>query len=388
MFKEATLSCVFDIGGLIAGFAIALQLGIFQLSPWAIALYPAVVSVKGVTTGLLTGRLSTALHLGTVYPKFFGNTQSFYKLIGAIVVLTLTTSATISVIAILFGTLFWGITVADFSAILTVMVATMSLGLLTTLITTKVMFISFRRSLDPEVIVFPAISTMADIVITFIYIGVLNLYFSSDLGQWTIILFGILNVGLVLITLYRFIRKADFLRIIKESLATLLLIAFVVNITGTALRGVNALAGIRREIFIVYPAIIDLIGDVGLIVGSAATTKLALGALAPSFSSIKNHAKNIFSTWLSSILLFGVLGVLALAINNKLSLPGISSLLPPLFLTNIIAFITIVAITYAISIVTFKRGLDPDNFVIPVISTLADSITTIALFTVLSIMLF
>jgi len=385
MFKETTLSCVFDIGGLIAGFAIALQLGIFQLSPWAIALYPAVVSVKGVTTGLLTGRLSTALHLGTVHPRFFGNTQSFYKLIGAIVVLTLATSSTISVIAMLFGILFWGITIADFSAILMVMVATMSLGLLTTLITTKVMFISFKRSLDPEVVVFPAISTMADIVITFLYIGVLNLYFSGDFGQWAIALFALLNVSVVLITLHRFIRKADFLRIIKESLGTMLLIAIVVNITGTALRGVNALVGIRREIYIIYPAIIDLIGDVGLIVGSAATTKLALGALAPSFSSIKNHAKNIFSTWLSSILIFGVLGALALAINNKLSISGISSLLPSLFLTNIIAFIAIVVITYAISIVTFKRGLDPDNFVIPIISTLADSITTIALFAVIFI---
>ena len=52
MFKETTLACLFDIGGLIAGFAIALQLGVFQLSPWAIALYPAVVSVKGVITGI------------------------------------------------------------------------------------------------------------------------------------------------------------------------------------------------------------------------------------------------------------------------------------------------------------------------------------------------
>ena len=99
MFKETALTCLFDIGGLIAGFTIALQLGIFQLSPWALALYPAVVSVKGVITGLLTGRLSTALHLGTVYPKFFGNTKTFYRLIGALVVLTLATSATISAIS-------------------------------------------------------------------------------------------------------------------------------------------------------------------------------------------------------------------------------------------------------------------------------------------------
>ena len=383
MFKETTLTCLFDIGGLIAGLTIALQLGIFQLSPWALALYPAVVSVKGVITGLLTGRLSTALHLGTVYPKFFGNTKTFYRLIGALVVLTLATSATISAIAFAFGTLFWGITVADFPAILTVMVATLSLGLLITLITVKFAFISFKRSLDPDTIVYPAISTIADIVITFLYIGVLHLYFSGEIGQWTIIIFGLINVFLVLIILPRNLRESEFVKMIKESLPTMLLVAFMVNITGTVLKGISILAGTRREIYTIYPAIIDMMGDVGVVVGSAATTKLALGVLTPSFSSIKNHAKNIFSAWSASLVLFAVLGFLSLALNDIFSLQGISSLLLILFVSNIIAFSAIAILSYAISILTFKRGLDPDNFVLPVGSCLADCITTIALFVAL-----
>jgi mgtE-like transporter len=384
MFKETALACLFDLGGLIAGFTIAVQLGIFQLSPWAIALYPAVVSVKGVITGLLTSRLSTALHLGTVYPKFFGNTKSFYKLIGAMVVLTLATSATISAIAIVFGTLFWNITIADFPAILTVMVATLSLGLLITLITVKFTFISFKKSLDPDTIVYPAISTVADIIITLLYIGVLNLYFKTgSVGQWTIILFGLINVFLVLIIIPRNLREAEFLKIIKESLPTMLLVAFMVNITGTVLKGISNIAASRKEIYTVYPAIIDLMGDVGLVVGSAATTKLALGMLAPSFSSIKNHAKNIFSAWTASLVLFAFLGLLSLAINGMFSLQGFFSLLLILFISNIISFVAIVIVSYAISILTFKRGLDPDNFVIPVGSSLADSITTIALFVAL-----
>jgi mgtE-like transporter len=387
MFKETALTCLFDIGGLIAGFTIALQLGIFQLSPWALALYPAVVSVKGVITGLLTGRLSTALHLGTVYPKFFGNTKTFYRLIGVLVVLTLATSATISLIAFVFGTLFWGITVADFPGILTVMVATLSLGLLITLITVKFAFISFKRSLDPDTIVYPAISTVADIVITFFYIGVLHLYFSGAIGQWTIIIFGLINVFLVLIILPRNLRESEFVKMIKESLPTMLLVAFMVNITGTVLKGISILAGARREIYTIYPAIIDMMGDVGVVVGSAATTKLALGVLTPSFSSIKNHAKNIFSAWTASLALFVVLGFLSLSLNHIFSLQGIYSLLLILFISNIIAFSAIAILSYAISILTFKRGLDPDNFVIPISSCLADSITTIALLIALLVIL-
>ena len=383
MFKETTLACLFDIGGLIAGFAIALQLGVFQLSPWAIALYPAVVSVKGVITGLLTGRLSTALHLGTVYPKFFGNTKIFYRLIGAMVVLTLATSATISAMAIVFGTLFWGMAIGDFAAILTVMVATLSLGLLITLVTVKFAFISFKNSLDPDTIVYPAISTVADIIITFLYIGVLNLYFSGGFGKWAVIIFGLINVFLVLFILPRNLHEKEFLRIIKESLPTMLLVAFIVNITGTVLKGISNHVGIRNEIYTVYPAIIDMMGDVGLIVGTAATTKLALGMLSPTFSSIKNHAKNIFSAWTASIMLFVVLGVLSVAVNGMFSLQGLSSLLLILLVCNAISFFSLVILSYAISLLTFRRGLDPDNFVIPVGSSLADVITTIALFVAL-----
>ena len=387
MFKETALACLFDIGGLIAGFTIALQLGVFQLSPWAIALYPAVVSVKGVITGLLTGRLSTALHLGTIYPKFFGNTKIFYRLLGAMVVLTLATSATISAIAMVFGTLFWGMAISDFVAVLTVMVATLSLGLLITLITVKFTFISFKSSLDPDTIVYPAISTVADIIITLFYIGVLHLYFSGAIGSWALIIFGLINVVLVLIIVPRNIRDREFLRIIKESLPTMLLVAFLVNITGTVLKGISNLAAGRREIYTIYPAIIDMMGDVGLVAGSAATTKLALGILTPSMSSIKNHAKNIFSAWTATLMLFAVLGFLSLALNGMLSMQGVFSLLPILFVSNVIAFTAIMVVSYAIAILTFKRGLDPDNFVIPVESSIADAITTIALFVTLLLIL-
>jgi mgtE-like transporter len=386
MFKETSLACLFDIGSLIAGFMIALQLGLFQLSPWAIALYPAVISVRGVITGLLTGRLSTALHLGTVYPRFSKNTKTFYKLIGAMVVLTLATSATISVIAIIFGTVFWGITFADFSSILTVIIATLSLGLLVTLITVGFTFFSFKRSLDPDTIVYPAMSTVANIVMTFLYIAVLHLYFSSG-GQWIIILFGLINVFLVLFILPLNIKEKEFRQVLRESLPTMLLVAFTVNITGTLFRGVSDLAGSNREIYTIYPPMIDTIGDAGLVLGSAATVKLTLGVLTPNFGSIKYHLKNVLSAWASTVVLFVVFGVLSLIINGLFSLNGLASLMVILLVSNVIAFFAIAVFSFSVSILTFKRGLDPDNFVIPLESCVADALTTMALFVTLMLLI-
>jgi len=379
MLKETSLAYFFDIGGLLAGFMVASQLGVFLLSPWAIALYPAIVSAKGVIGGLLSGRLSTALHLGTIHPRFFKNTTSFYRLFEALIVITLATSVAVSSIAIVFGTLFWGITYADFPAILSVMMATMAIGLLLSLVTIKVAFVSFKRGLDPDIVVYPIMSTVADIFITLFYIGVISLFFFSFLGSWIIAAIALAFGFLVLFILPRNMHDADFIKTIKESMTTMLLVAFIVNVTGTVLKQISAFVADRKEVFTVYPALIDTIGDVGSVVGSTATTKLALGLLTPSLASMRSHAKNIFSAWSSSLIVFFILAVLSLAINNLFSFSSFLNLITILLITNVIAVPAIVLLSYSISILTFKRGLDPDNFVIPIESSFADSITSIAL---------
>ncbi|HUT16966.1 MAG TPA: magnesium transporter [Acidobacteriota bacterium] len=378
MLKETSLAYFFDIGGLLAGFMVASQLGIFLISPWAIAVYPAILSAKGVIGGLLSGRLSTALHLGTIHPRFFKNTPSFYKLFEALIVITLATSITMSSIAIVFGSLFWGITFADFPAILSVVMATMAIGLLLSLITIKVAFVSFKRGLDPDIVVYPIMSTVADIFITLFYIAVISLFFSSYLGSWIIAAIALAFGFLILYILPKNIHDVDFIKTVKESMTTMLLVAFVVNVTGTVLKQISYFVD-RKEIFTVYPALIDTIGDVGSVVGSTATTKLALGLLTPSLASMRSHAKNIFSAWSASLMVFVILAVLSLAINGVFSLPSFLSLISVLLITNVIAVTAIVLLSYSISILTFKKGLDPDNFVIPIESSFADSVTSIAL---------
>ncbi len=380
MFKETSLTFSFGLGGLFAGIMIASQLGIFSLSPWVITLYPIVISAKGVGSGLLSGRLSTGLHLGTIQTRFFGNTTSFYKLIESLLVLTLVTSVTICAISLLFGTLFWGITLADFPAILVVVVATMALGLLLSFVTIKVSFISFERGLDPDVVVYPIMSTVADVFITLCYIAVLNLFFISAWGQWAIGLACLVPVLLVFYILSKNLHEAEFAKTLKESMVTMLIVSLLVNVTGTLLLGISNFVSERVEIWTIYTALIGMIGNVGSVVGSTATTKLALGLLVPSFSSMRKHTKSILSAWFSSIIMFIILAVLSLSIHNLFSFPSFYSLISIVLVANVLAVATIVVLSFAVSILTFKKGLDPDNFVIPVESSLADSVTSIALF--------
>jgi len=378
--KEALTAFSFNIGGILAGFIVASQLNVFQLSPWAIAVYPAILTARGVISGLFSGRLSTALHIGTIHPRLRGNTKCFYMLFKSIIVITLETSVAMSLVSMIFGSLFWGIAFADFSDILVVVSATMILGLTNSVLTSEIAFISFKKGLDPDVIVYPIMSTVADIVITLCYVFTLNLFFSSGfVGRYIVIVLGVALIIFSLDILPRCIHNQGFVKTIKESFLTVVFAAFIVNVTGTVLRDIGEIVGRRKEIYTVYPALIDTVGDVGSVVGSTATSKLALGLLKPSFYAMRNHATRIFASWTASIIVFILYSLISLFTQGMFMLHVFLGFASLLLITNIIAVSAIVLISYAVAILTFRKGLDPDNFVIPIESSLADCITSVAL---------
>jgi mgtE-like transporter len=385
--KESLGAFGFNLVGIVAGAVIAYFSGLFRLAPWVILVYPSVVSARGVIGGLFCGRLSTALHLGTMRPRFLGNTKSFYLLFRAVAVLTLEASLGMSLVAMLFGSAFLGVASSDFVSILMVTMATMALALLVVSpLTIAVSVVSFKRGLDPDIVLYPVESTVSDFFITLIYVLVVNLFLQFGMGGKTIV--GLAVFALVLISTYyliRSIRETEFARTVRESLLTLVFVAFIVNVTGSTLGKISEAVGERREIYTVYPAMIDTMGDVGAVVGSTATTKLALGALKPSFSSIRNHATEISGAWLASFIMYSVYAFLSLAIQGQLSPYSLLMFAARVLTTNVIAGAIIVIVSYMVAVLTYRKGLDPDNFVIPIESSLADSITTMSLFLVLNL---
>lgn len=378
-FRETLLAFTFDIGGLAAGFFVASQLGVFQLSTWAIAVYPAILGVKGVLQGLLTRRLGTALHLGTVYPRFTKNTKSFYRLLSGTIVTTLVISFVMSLISLVFGAVLWGASPADSLGIVSVVVASMSLGLILSLVITKVAFVSFKRGLDPDIIVYPIMSTVADIFITFCFVVVLDVYFLFSVGIYAVLAIIVFHLVLALYLLLKYLGEKDFRRNLRESLPTLLFVSVIANVTGTVLKNISAIIDVRKEVYTAYPALGDTVGDVGSIIGFTATTKLALGLLRPSLSSIVHHARTVVSAWAASIVVFIAIAFLAPVINGVFLLSTFVNLLEVLLLANVLAVVATVLLSYGLSIVTFQKSLDPDNFVIPLLSALADTLVTVAL---------
>lgn len=377
---QSLISLSFNLIALLAGICLVLYLDILSETSWALLLYPGILSVRGAVGGLFSGRLSTALHIGTIRTSYTKNTKNFYLLLSAIITLTFGSSIVMGLVASLFATLLLGITIMDSLTMLTVIISTMGISLLfISPITLGVSILSFKKGFDPDVIVYPIISTVADVLVTICYIFVQDSFFSSQLGQNLIILamfFFMLVVGYLIA---KNSNETYFVKTAKEFFLTLVLVAFMVNVTGTILHRISVVISGLPKIYLIYPALIDTIGSVGSIIGSTATTKLAIGVIKPSIFSLKHHLTEISSAWISSLIMFILYGVLASSVYNTWLLTEFFRFILQLLITNFLAVSLIVLVSFGVATSAKKRGLDPDNFVIPIESSLADSITTTAL---------
>lgn len=379
-FKETLVSHFFGVGGLAAGFIIAWQLGIFQSFPWAIAVYPTILTAEEVISALFSGRLNTRLHIGTISPTFSGNMGTLWRLLQPVLTITMMTSVLMSAISIVFGGLFWRVAFTDFPNILVVVVATMNLGLTLVLFALPVTFTAFRKGLDLDSVAYPIIATVADIFITACY--TLMLYLFLDLhapGKYLVLLIALLPTIFMIYALPRNIHDEEFVRAVKASMLGLTLVAFIANVAGSVLQRINVLTNSRKEILTVYPASIELVGDAGSVIGSTAATKFALGLLKPSFSAIRGHVAQLSGAWATSAISFAFFSISSLLLTGTFTLHAFSTLTYTLLVANAIALILTVLVAYAFAILTFQKGLDPDHFVVPVETSIAGAVTSIAL---------
>jgi mgtE-like transporter len=377
---------LFNFTGLFAGGLVAYSLGIFDTLPWALVIYPGVLSIRGAIGGLYCGRLSTALHLGTIKPSLFGNTNEAYVLFNTVNALTLVSALFMGSFGSLVGVIVTGTPLSEFFIILSVIVSSMGLSILAiSPLTFWVSVTAYKRGLDPDVIVYPVISTVADLIITALYIGVLYIVLLVP-GFSLLILNGInlIFISTVLYSTSKIYRNKEFITTVKEFMLTLVIVTIIVNITGTALNRITESIGKRPEVFMIYPALIDTVGDVGSIIGSTATTKMALGVMKTDFKAGASHLVEIGSAWVASIIMFFVYTLVSSIVYGINKFPG---LLKEVLTTNLLVVPIIIVISFSTAILTRKSGLDPDNFIIPIETSISDGLTTIGLLVALTLIL-
>jgi cation transporter-like permease len=104
-------------------------------------------------------------------------------------------------------------------------------------------------------------------------------------------------------------------------------------------------------------------------------------------ASLKDSLKDLITVELAGAVWHILFGVVAFLIGVSAGLdPNLGLLVAVALTTNLISFLFISTFSIGIATQTFKRGLDPDNFVIPLVTSVSDITATLVLISVMSLL--
>ncbi|MEW6592781.1 MAG: magnesium transporter [Candidatus Hadarchaeota archaeon] len=163
-------------------------------------------------------------------------------------------------------------------------------------------------------------------------------------------------------------------RILIEGYPTLLLGALIVTTAGIMLNSSTQELNRLPLILVMMPVVNGSAGNIGSILGARLSSALHLGTIEPRLKGQKLLKENILATLLISLGTFLFASVLFFAIGIRIGMAASSSLALTLafLMTGGLVSVLLVLVTVAFAFASFRGGLDPDNVVIPIMTSVMD----------------
>ncbi len=337
---------------------------IMERYPYILIILPGLMGLRGNVFGALCSRLSTAFYLGSSLPSFRDNYvyKNFFFSIWA------------STVPIFLLMLIGLLKIRDFEGFLSSLqisiASSVLVGLLLSLVSILIVITSFKRSIDPDSISGPLITSIADIV-TVPSIVVFIIIFEAD---W-IYPFLLASIVLLVISI-NFSRGKELKRIKNEVLSVITALSVLQSMTGSLLQEFSEIIYLSIFLSFAYPSIIDTLGNYGCIIVARTSTRLNLGEIEKgSLEGLIDDLKAVLPT---SILIFPFISLVPiylsyLTLGNFFFEPIVISIFFASFLL-LISLVILVAFYLAVALHHLK--IDPDNGGIPLITTIADLLGT------------
>ena len=165
--------------------------------------------------------------------------------------------------------------------------------------------------------------------------------------------------------------------IIRESIKVLLFASLLSSLGGLALEHIKVLFVSILPLVILFPALNDMIGDYGIIISSRFSTLLHTGEIKRKWHHNLTLGKLFTQIFIVSILTTILSSVLALALSSFSSDYHLTLAIGiKVFLISIIDVVILVNGLFFISIIAglhyFKKKEDPNNFLIPITTSVVD----------------
>jgi mgtE-like transporter len=388
-----------SVGELVAGIVLAGISGTLDELVGLAVLIPAAIGMRGAIFGAMGSRLSTSIQTGLFELNLRRGVLA--ENAQAAAVLSLVSGVFFAVLArFLCGVL--GVptelTVSDYVVISTVGGTLAGVFLLG--ITVFVARLSVSRGWDMDNIAAPMLTAAGDIltlpalVLTTYLIGIP--IFSNALAV-VLIAVAVAAVGLG----FR-LGGANLGRILAESLPILALTGTVMTLVGLALED-------RKEVFVTLPALFILLpaflqegGALGGILSSRLSSKVHLGLLAPRGVPEPGAFRDFTLTYIFAVGVYLFIGgashwvavglgqlspdvLAALGLGTGRLSPGFLTMLGVSALAGLMATTAAVLAAYYGSTVSYRFGLDPDTYGIPIITAAVDLLGFMSLIIALNI---
>ena len=384
--RNTTISLPVGILDIFAGYLVANMLPIISISPILLTIYPMILTARGNINGVLSGNISTLLHLGYIRPGLRENTEQFYTLLSGIFTISILAGTYISLLASIPIYILGRLDPIQFLIGLTTTYATILISIylnipLTVYIASK----SFEAAYDPDMVVYPIMSTLADILVTLVYAATAVIVTSILIKNPILPAISILVLSApALIYIARHRPKGFGYEVFRESTPVIAILIVVSTFTGGLLTGL--LEGFIENpiVLVIYPAFATLMGDVGAILASISTTKLRLGDLEASYRSISELTPEYIGIGLTaSAMIFASTG-LAYILTGGAPITFLYAL-GRFYLAYLILIPIIIFLTTTIAITSFRRGYNPDNIAIPIETTLMDLLTAALIYIIIKL---
>lgn len=142
------------------------------------------------------------------------------------------------------------------------------------------------------------------------------------------------------------------------------------------------------SILVLVPALIGIGGNLGTIYGSRLATAIHLGILEFRLRNLI-FRNNIAAVAIASTAIFIILGLAAYAVAAA---QGVAVLQPASMLllsvaSGLILIGGLVPTALAVAYISYKRGVDPDDTIIPTVTSLGDIFGLLALFAIITLLL-
>ena len=352
--------------------------------PGLLVVIPGAIGMRGNIFGSFASRLSTSLHIGLISPQFEFS-QDLNNNIFSSFVLTLVLSIFLGVVAKIFCIILHSPSMDIIDFILICTIAGLISNLIMLPITMFVSFKSFEHGWDPDNITSPIIAAFGDL---FTLPAIIASTFILRFIDVDVLVKNIVLVAILIAVFVSFVycyRLSDETRtILKQSTPILLLCSFLGGSAGGILNS-------SVETLLTNPSLLTLIplfsgesGSLISILGARLSSGLHSGLVEPLRKPEGEALHNFAICFILAIIVFPFIGILAESSSLMFGTMGIGfdKIIPISTLSGIILVAIIVVVVYYISTVSYNHNLDPDNIVIPISTSVTDSISSLILISV------